>query len=341
MFNYDLPWNPMRLVQRIGRIYRYGQTRKVVVFNLQAEGSVDSYIIQLMYERIQGIVKDMASVSDEFRPGLEDEILGDIAELLEVEEILRKASIEGVHRTKARIEDALKRAKDAANKQRELFSSMSSQDPNRSGEQFTLSPLYLERFVMGMLPRVGVTVERRSFGGIVLELVLPPNIVESLAVNRNRVSVTFDRQWGANRSDVVALNLESPLVKVLIARAKSYGFDGLTACIPNLPSGFTTTAILRWQNDQGQRIRQEFVSIDCDRDGSVRVNSEAFRRWLIDPATGGVDPISGQEARELFRIADSACQSRLEVVSNRDLHPENRQWVSSAWSTLRRDERST
>src|SRR5690606_7062953 len=34
MVNYDLPWNPMRLVQRIGRLYRYGQKKRVVVFNL-------------------------------------------------------------------------------------------------------------------------------------------------------------------------------------------------------------------------------------------------------------------------------------------------------------------
>jgi len=33
MVNFDLPWNPMRLVQRIGRLYRYGQSRRVVVFN--------------------------------------------------------------------------------------------------------------------------------------------------------------------------------------------------------------------------------------------------------------------------------------------------------------------
>ncbi|MGU5708371.1 helicase-related protein [Aeromonas hydrophila] len=34
MINFDLPWNPMRLVQRIGRLYRYGQKKKVVVFNM-------------------------------------------------------------------------------------------------------------------------------------------------------------------------------------------------------------------------------------------------------------------------------------------------------------------
>ena len=42
MVNYDLPWNPARLVQRIGRLYRYGQTELVIVLNLHARDSFDN-----------------------------------------------------------------------------------------------------------------------------------------------------------------------------------------------------------------------------------------------------------------------------------------------------------
>ena len=42
MVNFDLPWNPMRLVQRIGRLYRYGQNRQVVVFNVHAPQTLGS-----------------------------------------------------------------------------------------------------------------------------------------------------------------------------------------------------------------------------------------------------------------------------------------------------------
>jgi SNF2 family DNA or RNA helicase len=51
--NYDLPWNPMRLEQRIGRIDRLGQKRpKVLILNLMYEGTIDEWIYHRLYERL-------------------------------------------------------------------------------------------------------------------------------------------------------------------------------------------------------------------------------------------------------------------------------------------------
>ena len=40
LVNFDLPWNPMRIEQRIGRVHRIGQMRDVFVFNLCVAGSL-------------------------------------------------------------------------------------------------------------------------------------------------------------------------------------------------------------------------------------------------------------------------------------------------------------
>lgn len=51
--NYDLPWNPMRLEQRIGRVDRLGQQKEiVVVLNLIFDGTIDQKIYQRLYERL-------------------------------------------------------------------------------------------------------------------------------------------------------------------------------------------------------------------------------------------------------------------------------------------------
>ena len=50
--NYDLPWNPMKIEQRIGRIHRIGQTQDVFVFNFCVKGSVEEYILRILHDKI-------------------------------------------------------------------------------------------------------------------------------------------------------------------------------------------------------------------------------------------------------------------------------------------------
>jgi len=50
--NYDLPWNPMRLEQRIGRVHRLGQTRDVHIYNLATRQTIEEHILLLLYEKI-------------------------------------------------------------------------------------------------------------------------------------------------------------------------------------------------------------------------------------------------------------------------------------------------
>ena len=52
LINFDVPWNPMAIEQRIGRIDRIGQTREVFVFNLVARGTVEEKVLGLLEEKI-------------------------------------------------------------------------------------------------------------------------------------------------------------------------------------------------------------------------------------------------------------------------------------------------
>jgi SNF2 family DNA or RNA helicase len=52
LVNYDLPWNPMKIEQRIGRVHRIGQTREVHVFSLCARGSAEDRILDVLDRRI-------------------------------------------------------------------------------------------------------------------------------------------------------------------------------------------------------------------------------------------------------------------------------------------------
>ncbi len=74
MINYDIPWNPNRLEQRMGRIHRYGQSREVTIFNLVAADTREGRVLQRLFNKLEEIRKALGSdrvfdVIDELFPG--------------------------------------------------------------------------------------------------------------------------------------------------------------------------------------------------------------------------------------------------------------------------------
>jgi len=61
MINYDIPWNPNRLEQRMGRIHRYGQNREVYVFNLVAEDTREGKVWKRLFEKLDEIKRALGS----------------------------------------------------------------------------------------------------------------------------------------------------------------------------------------------------------------------------------------------------------------------------------------
>jgi superfamily II DNA or RNA helicase len=55
MINYDIPWNPNRLEQRMGRIHRYGQTLEVHVFNMVAQSTREGKVLSRLFEKLDEI----------------------------------------------------------------------------------------------------------------------------------------------------------------------------------------------------------------------------------------------------------------------------------------------
>lgn len=51
LINYDLPWNPMRLEQRIGRIHRFGQESDVHIYNIVTKQTIEEHILSMLYEK--------------------------------------------------------------------------------------------------------------------------------------------------------------------------------------------------------------------------------------------------------------------------------------------------
>ena len=77
--NYDLPWNPMRVEQRIGRVHRLGQEHPVRVVNLVARGTIESYVLEILDRKIRMfelVVGEMEEILGTWQPhgSFEDEV---------------------------------------------------------------------------------------------------------------------------------------------------------------------------------------------------------------------------------------------------------------------------
>lgn len=78
MINYELPWNPNRLEQRIGRLHRYGQDKEVKVWNFSFSDTREGEIFELLQEKVETIRGQLGNTADVL--GMLDDI--DIEELL-------------------------------------------------------------------------------------------------------------------------------------------------------------------------------------------------------------------------------------------------------------------
>ncbi|MGH9894606.1 MAG: helicase-related protein, partial [bacterium] len=82
LFNYDIPWNPNRLEQRMGRIHRYGQRKNCLIFNFVATNTIEGRVLQRLLHKLQ-----------EIRDALDDDavfnVVGEVLPSAHVERVLR------------------------------------------------------------------------------------------------------------------------------------------------------------------------------------------------------------------------------------------------------------
>jgi len=94
MINYDLPWNPMIVEQRIGRLDRYGQMAgRILIFNFSIKGTIEERILGRLYERIgifESSIGDLEPILGEEIKALQKELLSSHLTTEEMEEKIER-----------------------------------------------------------------------------------------------------------------------------------------------------------------------------------------------------------------------------------------------------------
>ncbi len=125
MINYDLPWNPMRIEQRVGRIHRIGQTREVEIYNLSAEDTIEDHILRILDSKINMF---------ELVIGEMDMILGNLADERDFDDIVM--DIWARSRTPEEVEAEMETLGEELVQARQAYETMKQYDETLFGKDF-------------------------------------------------------------------------------------------------------------------------------------------------------------------------------------------------------------
>jgi len=232
MINYDIPWNPNRLEQRIGRIHRYGQKKDVYIFNLVAANTREGRVLVRLLDKLEQIRHDLGSdkVFDVIGEIFHGERLYNL--MLEVaagtkteEDVFREIgvtdpeyikkvkaalgeSLATKHLNVARIEEMLKRANE-----------------NR------LAPEYLQDFFTKAIQRAGGVVRIRKDGTLMVEKV--PRDIRGIGKELGHFiesmyrSITFDKELASEKEGVEFVSFGHPLFDATVEWVRRNLMDAL------------------------------------------------------------------------------------------------------------------
>jgi len=339
LINYDLPWNPMRIEQRIGRIDRYGQRSQAVgIINFITPGTVDADIYERCLWRI-GVFQHAV--------GGNEEILGEITkELHAIAESLSLNEEDRAHRLQQLTDNTIRQVREEQEleaKQSELFGlnvpSKSWRDDIKAFETFWLSPVAIQTTVKTYLAaRLGSTADhllgdkslktlrlsQDARGQLLDDYRNLPRSVEPtsrewdkyLRGSQPTLSVTFEQETAADNPRTVYLSVLHPLVRQAARfwEVKEPKFCTLIVQDKEKAIGPHHFALYRWTK-YGVKADEELVAV-CDD-----LQIEAMLLTLLQsanetdsipiPNTAECDAL---EARHHIRWADA--QSR-HILENR------------------------
>lgn len=172
MINYDMPWNPTRLEQRLGRIHRIGQERDVYIYNFVATQSEDGQPI------IEGrILHRLLEKLDQMKDALKGRVFDVVGEVLSLNDVNLPEMLRDAAYDPRRLDeyiDQIDRIDPNRLKQYEEATGIALarahvdftqfQKKNLEIEERRLMPRYIESYFIAAAPEVGLKVEPRADG---------------------------------------------------------------------------------------------------------------------------------------------------------------------------------
>jgi len=212
LFNFDLPWNPMDVEQRIGRIHRYGQRHTAQVYNLVLSDTIEGRIFLLLNDKLTEIARALGKVDEQgnVAEDMRSQILGQLSERLNYDRLYQEAlSDPELHRTRLELEAALGNAEEARRVVFDLFQDLDDfrLDDYKPFSNVEASMKRLMRFLSEGLREAGHQVVDQA-----------ESIYEIRFGDGRAVKLTTDRDKAKDQPELELVGLDHPFVQDLLSR---------------------------------------------------------------------------------------------------------------------------
>jgi ERCC4-related helicase len=213
LFNHDLPWNPMDVEQRIGRIHRYGQVYTAQVYNLVSADTIEGKIFLLLEEKLREIGKALGKVDErgQITEDLREQVLGQLSERLSYDKLYQDAVRDPtLRRSRQELDVALENARTARTVVSELFQDLEGfrLDDYRKFDDGGKGMERLLQFVQeGVQAAKGTVICK---GPTLYEVTLEGSLVR----------FTTDRDRAKEEDDLTLLGIEHPLARTVMQKHK-------------------------------------------------------------------------------------------------------------------------
>ena len=226
LFNFDLPWNPMDVEQRIGRIHRYGLNDTAQVYNLVLSDTIEGTIFLLLNDKLNEIARTLGKVDEQgnVTEDLRSQVLGQLSERLSYDQLYRDAlSDPELKRTREELTAAMSNASEARKVVFELFQDL---------DRFSLDDFKPFADMKEILDRLLSFFEKAlNVEGRELRKTDDDRFLISSVNGQSEIACTINRDLACSEEGLDLIGIDHPLVSKFIEQWKRINPESIAVSV--------------------------------------------------------------------------------------------------------------